>query len=90
MINGGGHIMASFVATPLQPGKSFSILYWDEESSRWIPLKDHLVGRKFKIVPQDPLDERLMLTGVQTNLRIVPQRVQVTTNFPGIYVLDQH
>ena len=86
----GGHIMVAFVETPLQPGKTFSILYWDPENNMWIPLKDFQFGRTFKLNPEDPNDEREILMGVLENNRSEPRRVQVSTNFPGIYVLVQH
>jgi hypothetical protein len=83
-------MMAAFVATPLQPGKTYSILYWDEATATWIPLKDYLFGGPFKLVPENPGDEREILSGVLVSTRSTPQRVQVVTNFPGIFVLAQH
>ena len=50
-IREGGFIKASFVAQPLQPGNTYSVLYWDDwkiengkwvehpEDGSWIPLK---------------------------------------------------
>lgn len=90
VIKEGGHIMASFVAPPLQSGKTFSILYWDNDHSQWIPLKDFLFGRAFKLFPDLPQDERKILSGVLPDSKIAPDRVQVSTNFPGIFVLAQH
>jgi hypothetical protein len=89
VIAGDGRIMASFVATPLQPGKTYSVLYWDEKTSTWIPLKDYLLGSVFELVPGDPRDERQILSGVLLSTKNRPQRVQVITNFPGIFVLAQ-
>jgi hypothetical protein len=89
VIYGGGRIMASFVATPLQPGRRFTILYWDEASRRWIPLKDYILGRKFMLFPDDPSDERIIVIGVRLNTRNEPERIEITTNFPGIFVLAQ-
>ena len=89
VIYGGGRIMASFVATPLQPGRRFTILYWDAASSRWIPLKDYIFGRKFMLFPENPNDERMIVIGVQRNTRNEQDRIEITTNFPGIFVLAQ-
>jgi hypothetical protein len=89
VIRGGGRIMASFVATPLQPGRRFTILYWDEASRRWIPLKDNILGRKFMLFPEDPDDDRTIVIGVLRNVRNEPERIEITTNFPGIFVLAQ-
>jgi len=57
VITEGGYIQASFVGQSLQPGNTYSILYWDDwkfengnwvehpESGSWVPLKDFLVGK---------------------------------------------
>lgn len=90
VITEGGHITASFVATPLQPGKTFSILYWDESTSQWIPLQDFLSGRSFSLFPDNPDEKRKILSGVIRRDNNDPARMDVSTNFPGIFVLAQY
>jgi hypothetical protein len=93
VITEGGYIKASFVAQPLQPGNTYSVLFWDKENSVWVPLKDFLLDengapRSFVLFPGTPDDTRMIISGV----RIDPTngRVEVSTNFPGIFVLAQH
>jgi len=57
LITEGGHIRADFVGTTLQPGRTYSILYWDDwilengtwveqpDQGMWIPLKDFLLDK---------------------------------------------
>lgn len=90
VITEGGHITASFATSRLQAGGNFSVLYWDEVSGKWISLKDFMYGRNFKLIPDDPQDKRIVVSGVLPNTRNIPARVEVSTNFPGIFVLAQH
>ena len=92
VITEGGYIRASFVTQPLQPGNTYSVLYWDEENATWIPLKDFLVEgngapRSFELFPDVPEDSRKIVSGVRINPD--SDRVEVSTNFPGIFVLAQ-
>jgi hypothetical protein len=93
VITEGGYIKASFIAQPLQPGNTYSVLYWDKENSVWVPLKDFLldengIPRSFELFPGTPDDTRMIISGVRINP--ANGRVEVSTNFPGIFVLAQH
>ena len=97
VISEGGYVTASFIASSdqLQPGNSYSILYWDRESSSWIPLKDYLLNeykrtQVFDLFPGVEDDIRKILIGVRYFTEAGEERGEVTTNFPGIFVLAQH
>jgi hypothetical protein len=88
----GGYIKASFVALGQE---TYSILYWDVTSNRWIPLKDLLLDEKgepqaFDLYPEDPDNLMKIISGVQQVSNPLDPRVEVSTNFPGIFVLAQH
>ncbi len=88
----GGYITASFVAQPLQPGNTYSILYWD--NGTWIPLKDFMLdennqAQTFDLTPGVPGDTRKIIRGVNLVTKRGSSRVEISTNFPGIFVLVQ-
>jgi hypothetical protein len=79
----------------LQPGNSYSILYWDPLSSTWVPLKDYLLNeyrntQVFDLFPGADDDKRKILSGVKYFTEAGEERGEVSTNFPGIFVLAQH
>jgi len=78
VITEGGYLKASFDASSLQPGDTYSILYWD--NGTWVPLQEL------------SLDEtgREILSDVKLVTEDGSPRVEVSTNFPGIFVLAQH
>lgn len=90
-ITDGGYIIASFVKPSQQTAASYSILYWD--NGNWIPLKDYMLDSNgtphiFDLIPGNKTRE--ILSGVNADRKIFPPRVEVSTNFPGIFVLAQH
>lgn len=95
VINEGGSIKASFDASHLQPGSEYSILYFDEATSTWIPLKDFMLDEhgntlSFNLIPNDPADTpREIISGVNLVTKDGIPRVEVSTNFPGTFVLVQ-
>jgi hypothetical protein len=97
VISEGGYVTVSFIAASnqLQPGNSYSILYWDPQGSGWVPLKDYLLNeyRKtqiFDLLPGVADDTRKILSGVKYFTEAGEERAEVSTNFPGIFVLAQH
>ncbi len=89
----GGHIKASFKAPALQTGSIYSILYWN--NGAWIPLKDFMVDENgsphvFDLAPGVPDDTRKVISGVEFVAGGDSSRIEVSTNFPGIFVLVQH
>jgi hypothetical protein len=93
VITEGGYIKASFVAPTVQEGNTYSILYWD--NGKWVPLKDFMLDengkvRVFDLNPGVPEDTRKILSGVRLVTTSGSPRVEVSTNFPGIFVLAQH
>jgi hypothetical protein len=96
VISEGGYVTASFIAASnqLQPGNSYSILYWDPVGSTWVPLKDYLLNeyrntQVFDLFPGVD-DNRKILSGVKYFTEAGEERGEVSTNFPGIFVLAQH
>ncbi len=92
VITEGGYITASFVAQPLQSGNTYSILYWD--NGNWIPLKDFRLDENnqpqiFELAPGVPDDTRKIIKGVNIVTNRGLSRVEISTNFPGIFVLVQ-
>ena len=95
VITEDGYITASFVAQNSQSGNVYSILYWDDKNSTWIPLKDFLLDEKgkpesFELYPGDAEDPRIIRSGVNLVTKDGVSRVEVSTNFPGVFVLAQH
>lgn len=98
VINDAGYIKASFIASNLNStGNTYSILYWDPTEKDWIVLKDYMHNgngsRSFYLDPEDPtrIDvRRKIISGVQLVSTYKDERVEVSTNFPGIFVLAQH
>ena len=89
----GGSIKASFVGSSLQPGSTYSILFWDNGS--WQPLEEFMLDVRGKPLAFDlnpgmiPEDKRQILSGVELVTVLGLSRVEVSTNFPGIFVLAQ-
>ncbi|HXQ37079.1 MAG TPA: right-handed parallel beta-helix repeat-containing protein, partial [Anaerolineales bacterium] len=87
-----GYIKASFVGSSLQQGSAYSILYWDD--GQWVPLKDFMLAENgnplvFDLNPGVSDDTRKILSGVKLVTVRGEPRVEVSTNFPGIFVLAQ-
>ncbi len=92
VITEGGYITASFVAQPLQAGNTYSILYWD--NGTWVPLKDFMLDENnqpqvFDLSPGVPDDTRKIIRGVNLVTKRGSSRVEISTNFPGLFVLVQ-
>ena len=88
----GCYIKASFVALGQE---TYSILYWDAVNSNWIPLKDFMLGEDgrpqvFDLYPENPNSGLKIISGVRQVTNPLDPRVEVSTNFPGIFVLAQH
>jgi hypothetical protein len=106
VITEGGYVKSSFVAQPLQPGDTYTVLYWDPwiyengklvdnpSGGSWVPLKDFLLDgngnvESFNLFPGTD-DPRMVISGVNLVSESNVDRVEVSTNFPGIFVLAQH
>jgi hypothetical protein len=106
VITEGGYVKSSFVAQPLQPGNTYTVLYWDPwvnengnlvenpAGGSWVPLKDFLFDgdgnvESFDLFPGTN-DLRSVISGVNLVSESNADRVEVSTNFPGIFVLAQH
>jgi hypothetical protein len=91
VITEGGYIEVSF-QVPSQQSSTYSILFWDKD--RWIPLNDFIgpenSPQHFDLNPGIDTDLRQVWSGVQMVTKNGVQRVEVSTNFPGIFVLAQH
>ena len=75
----GGFLKASFSASALPAENACSVLYWD--NGRWLPLNE--------LNFESPEDPRAVLSDVQLISYTGSPRVEVSTNFPGIFVLAQ-
>jgi hypothetical protein len=92
VITEGGYIKVSFVAPPIGSEDNYSILFWDEDLGLWIPLNDYVrdangLPRRFNLHAENPDDLMHVLSGVEFVSQVAPPRVEVATNFPGIFVL---
>lgn len=91
VINEGGYIKVSFNIPSLEAGTTYSVLYWD--NGRWTPLKDFMTDengnpRGFNLHADDP---RKILSGSNFIFEEgSPTRLEISTNFPGTFVLAQH
>jgi len=95
VIPGPGYIRASFVTPSIQVfGGTYSILYWD--NGTWVLLKGYILAENggpqvFDLHPgsqEDP--KKIIISGVEQVDNSLDPRVEVSTNFPGIFVLAQH
>lgn len=89
----GGFVKVSFVAPAVQEDNMYSVLYWD--NGTWIQLNEFMLDENgnvqvVELNPDAPDDTRKILGGVRVATTSAPARVEVTTNFPGIFVLVQH
>lgn len=94
VITEGGFIKVSFIATSLEPGSNYTILYREQNDPTWIPLKDFLLNehggsKSFQLLPGTD-DPRKIISGVKLLTRDGIRRVEVSVNFPGIFVLAQY
>lgn len=94
VIREGGGVEVSFQVADLQAGKTYSILYWDDQTGKWIPLKDFMFAppnqsRAFSLFPGDPADTRQLTQGVRLVTSPEGARLVVSVNFPGVFVLAQ-
>ncbi len=91
VINEGGYIKVSFNIPSLEAGTTYSVLYWD--NGMWTPLKDFMIDengnpRGFNLHADDP---RKILSGSNFIFEEgSPTRLEISTNFPGTFVLVQH
>jgi hypothetical protein len=89
VISEGGNVKASFQLPSLETGSNYSILYWDNGS--WVSLKEFMLDengtpRSFDLHPDDP---RSILSGLNFVFTGDSPRAEISTNFPGIFVLAQ-
>lgn len=91
VIDEGGYINVSFNIPSSDTGTTYSVLYWD--NGRWTPLKDFMTDengnpRGFNLHADDP---RKILSGSNFIFEEgSPTRLEISTNFPGTFVLAQH
>lgn len=91
-ITTSGSILASFASRHDDP--RYSIMVWDEKINDWRILNAYQIDPNgapvvFPLDPADPQDERRILSGVRLITTYDPDREEVTTNFPGTFVLVQ-
>lgn len=88
-ISEGGRVNVSFDVPNLEEGTTYTLLYWD--NGTWLPLKDFMLDangnpREFNLHPNDP---RIVLSGLKLVFEDGTPRLELSTNFPGIFVLVQ-
>ena len=87
VINSDGTITITFKIPEDSRGRSHSILFWDptlnDGEGGWVQLPPFEFGTSFPLNPDDPEDGRVIISGVQEKDGFI----QVTVNFPGIFVL---
>lgn len=83
----GGLLTLSFQIPEGARGRRYSILFWDPTANgglgAWFQLPPFERGTTFKLNPDDPDDGRTIFSGV----RQVENTVQVTVDFPGVFIL---
>ena len=93
VITTSGYIRGSFVAE--KTTSTYGILFWDDENKQWIPLKDFQWNASkmpvtFPFDPANPGSNRKVLSGVRYLDKQAPNRVDVSINFTGIFVLVRY
>jgi hypothetical protein len=89
----GGFIQFGFASRHANP--QYGIMYWDEENGNWIQLKDFQIDTvgapvSFSLHSSNQQDEFRILSGAHYILDGNRYLEEVTTNFPGIFILAQH
>ncbi|MBK8780343.1 MAG: hypothetical protein IPO22_00740 [Anaerolineales bacterium] len=90
-IDEGGSVKVSFEVPYMEEGVAYSILYLD--NGIWVPLKEFMLDgngnpRGFNLHADDL---RKILSGSNFIFEEdSPTRLEISTNFPGIFVLAQH
>jgi hypothetical protein len=91
VISEGGNVRAMFKLPSLEAGTNYSILYWDDGNKKWIPLKEFMFDENGQPrgFPLYTNDSRVILSGLKFVTTGDYPHVEVSTNFPGIFVLAQ-
>jgi len=93
VLTDGGSIQVSFTAPSAEQANTYSVLYWD--NGTWVTLQDFASNENgstqaFDLDSGNPEENRKILSGVRLITAEGDPRVEVSTNFPGIFVLAQH
>jgi hypothetical protein len=88
----GGFVQIGFASRRENP--NYGIMYWDEVSSNWIRLKDFQsndggASVSFPLHASNQQDEYKVLSGAHLVIDGNRYREEITTNFPGIFLLAQ-
>jgi parallel beta helix pectate lyase-like protein len=91
-ITTSGSILASFVSRHEDP--HYSIMVWDEKINDWKILNEYQIDPNgapvmFPFDQSNLQDARRILSGVRLMTTYDPDREEVTSNFPGTFVLVQ-
>jgi len=92
VITTGGSVLASFASR--HEDHHYSIMVWDEKIKGWRTLDEYLINPNgapvvFPFDRSNLEDARRILSGARFIATYDPDREEVTTNFPGSFVLVQ-
>lgn len=87
ILNQNGTVTVNFIIPQGSRGRTHSVLFWDETLNNgqggWIKLPPYEAGTSFPLHPENPDDQRLVISGVQQ----IDNMVTFTVNFSGTFVL---
>ena len=87
ILNEDGTVTINFVIPEDSRARSYSILFWDTTLNNgaggWVQLPPYEVGTSFPLNPDDPNDNRTIISGVKQ----VGNVVTVTVDFSGVFAL---
>lgn len=87
ILNEDGTVTVNFTIPSNSRARSYSILFWDPTlnggTGGWVKLPIFEFGTSFPLHPDNPDDDRLIVSGVQ----IVENTITFTVNFPGIFIM---
>lgn len=86
-LNEDGTVTINFVIPQNSRARSYSILFWDPTLNNgeggWVKLPVFEFGTSFPLHPDDPDDDRVIISGVQQ----VGNTLTFTVNFPGVFIM---
>ena len=87
ILNEDGTVTIHFAIPEGSRAGGYSILFWDptlnDGAGGWVELPPYEVGTSFPLHPQDPDDQRTVLSGVKR----IGNTVTVTVDFSGVFAL---
>ena len=87
VLNEDGTVTINFAIPENSRARSYSILFWDPTLNNgeggWVKMPVFEFGTSFPLHPDDPEDDRVIVSGVQQ----VGNTLTITVNFPGVFIM---